>query len=101
MDLQPVSDLQSRNPYAYNLFEIKPEAPFFAIQGDMSLVRDDGFFTFSEAQLAKFQIVSLSLSNLEPWHSTGGKTKESMRQPSDSVEQRFSTGDLVTLVFLN
>lgn len=101
MALQIVSDLHLENPPAYDIFEIIPEAPYLALLGDIGLVRDDGFFTFIEAQLQKFQIVFLLLGNHEAWHSTRAKTKESMRQFSDSVKQRCSTEKLGAFVFLD
>ncbi|KAJ5126783.1 hypothetical protein N7448_007562 [Penicillium atrosanguineum] len=101
MALQIVSDLHLEKPPTYDVFEIIPEAPYLALLGDIGLVRDDGFFTFIKAQLQKFQIVFLLLGNHEPWHSTWVKTKERIKQFSDSVKQQYSTKDLGVFVFLD
>ena len=99
--IQIVSDLHLEIPSAYDVFQIPPEAPYLAFLGDIGLVNDDGFLSFIEAQLRKFEIVFLLLGNHEPWHSTWVKTKEKIRQFSDAVEQRRSTGDSGAFVFLD
>lgn len=68
--IQIVSDLHLEIPSAYDVFQIPPEAPYLAFLGDIGLVNDDGFLSFIEAQLRKFEIVFLLLGNHEPWHST-------------------------------
>lgn len=100
-EIQVVSDLHLEIPSAYDVFQIPPEAPYLALLGDIGLVNNDGFLSFIEAQLRKFQIVFLLLGNHEPWHSTWVKTKEKVRQFSDAVERRRSTGDLGAFVFLD
>jgi hypothetical protein len=107
-EIQIVSDLHLENPSAYDFFDIIPEAPYLALLGDIGLVKDDGFFSFIEAQLRKFKIVFLLLGNHEPWHSTWLNTKERMKKYSDSVDQRRSspdsnpsTGGLGAFVFLD
>lgn len=100
---QIVSDLHLENPAAYGVFEIPPSAPYLALLGDIGVVKDDGFFSFIEAQLPNFEIVFLLLGNHEPWYSSWKTTKQKLHQFSDVLDQRrlTKTGSQGKFVFLD
>lgn len=85
---QIVSDLHLENPAAYDLFEIPASAPYLALLGDIGVAKDDGFFSFLEAQLPNFEIVFLLLGNHEPWYSSWNQTKQKLHQFSDRLDQQ-------------
>ncbi|EAW07345.1 Ser/Thr protein phosphatase superfamily [Aspergillus clavatus NRRL 1] len=85
---QLISDIHLEAPRAYDLFDIPAQAPYLALLGDIGNVIDDGFFTFIEAQLQKFQVVFVLLGNHEPYRSDWATARARVRKFSDSIRQK-------------
>ncbi|KAM3527780.1 hypothetical protein MY4038_006163 [Beauveria bassiana] len=49
--VQILSDLHLESPNGYDIFQVEPNAPYLALLGDISYVKDDGFFCFLRRQL--------------------------------------------------
>lgn len=88
--IQILSDLHLESPSAYDLFDIPAQAPYLALLGDIGNVRDDGLFTFIEAQLSKFQIVFFLLGNHEPYYSNWATVRDRVQAFSEAVDKRRS-----------
>ena len=100
--IQILSDLHLETPSAYDVFDIPPVAPYLALLGDIGNTKDDGFFAFIEAQLAKFQIVFLLLGNHEPYHSSWETARNRVKDFSESLalkqyQDRNQLGDFIFL----
>ncbi|KAF7592039.1 hypothetical protein BBP40_000762 [Aspergillus hancockii] len=85
---QILSDLHLEAPEAYNVFDIPPQTTYLALLGDIGNVKDDGLFTFLEAQLHKFQIVFFLLGNHEPYHSNWVTAREKFQHFSNTINQK-------------
>lgn len=96
--LQIVSDLHLETPAVYDIYEIKPQAPFLALLGDVGYVKDEGFFHFLRRQLAIFQIVFLVLGNHEPYHSSWAEVKFSVKGFQERIETE--KGETLGKIFL-
>ncbi|KAJ5578498.1 uncharacterized protein N7459_007462 [Penicillium hispanicum] len=99
---QIVSDLHLESPPAYDTFQIIPAAPYLALLGDIGVIKDDGFFSFIEAQLHNFEIVFFLLGNHEPYHSSWKVTKARVSNFASSIDQqRLVQHGLGRFVFLD
>lgn len=90
---QILSDLHLEAPSAYDVFDIPVQAPYLALLGDIGNAKDDGFFTFIEGQLYKFQVVFLLLGNHEPYHSSWQIARNKIQTFSSTIVQRRQTQD--------
>ncbi|KAG8159763.1 hypothetical protein KVR01_010400 [Diaporthe batatas] len=79
MKLQILSDLHLETPKAYDVYEIKPRAPHLALLGDIGCVSDPGYLDFLTAQLAQFRTVFHVLGNHEPYGSSWGAARQTLR----------------------
>ena len=101
--LQILSDLHLETPSAYDVFDVSPAAPYLALLGDIGNTKDDGYFTFIETQLHKFQIVFLLLGNHEPYYSSWETARNRIKDFSKSLSQKKQQGEdqLGEFIFLD
>lgn len=87
-ELQIISDLHLESPLGYDLFEIPVNAPYLALLGDIGWVKNEGLFTFLEAQLQAFKVVFFILGNHEPFHSDWATARDKMYEFSLLIGQK-------------
>ncbi|KAB8345850.1 hypothetical protein FH972_022905 [Carpinus fangiana] len=98
---QLTSDLHLETPKAYDIYEIKPSAPYLALLGDIGCVKDEGLMTFLETQLLQFRLVFFLFGNHEPYGKDWAHTKNTMQEFANRMRQRRasnpSLGEFVIL----
>ncbi|WEW61446.1 hypothetical protein PRK78_006936 [Emydomyces testavorans] len=100
VDFQILSDLHLEAPPAYDIFDIPAKAPHLALLGDIGNIRDEGFFSFIEAQLRKFRTVFFLPGNHEPYHSSWVEARNKINAFTREISQRAPTEGLGEFVFL-
>ncbi|KAJ5902767.1 hypothetical protein N7495_003295 [Penicillium taxi] len=90
---QMISDLHLESPAAYDIFQVKPRAPYLALIGDIGYVKDEGFFHFIRKQIEAFRIVFLVLGNHEPYHSNWAQTKLRVKIFESQLNESFKRGE--------
>lgn len=89
MDIQVVSDLHLESPKAYDVYQIKPNALYLALLGDIGCVSDPGYLAFLATQLSQFRVVFHLLGNHEPYGSTWPAVLATLREfQQDNRRQR-------------
>lgn len=99
--IQILSDLHLEAPKSYDLFEVKPVAPYLALLGDIGYVKDPEYFIFLEHQLSSFQTVFLLFGNHESYHSDWKTAKQKLQTFYQEMTAKKPSKILGTFIFLD
>lgn len=79
MVVQKLSDLHLESPKSYDIFKIRPKAPYLALLGDIGNIAShkDDYLAFLTRQLNQFRAVIFVLGNHEAYDSSWSKPSRS------------------------
>ncbi|KDQ50913.1 hypothetical protein JAAARDRAFT_41697 [Jaapia argillacea MUCL 33604] len=102
--IQVMSDLHLEFDQSYDTFTFAQTAPYLALLGDIGRTVDEGYVTFLESQLQRYEKVFLLLGNHEAYHSDNDTSRARIQAFSQSWEERrrnSMTGTAGNFVFLD